>query len=95
MKDKIYVLIVCILFVLGGIGSGIVMLMTIIGSILSGKPFHIIYGANGPIPGTVPVFQTEFFAAFLLGILMIAAGIILLKMKKRLLKEEEKKEQKA
>ena len=91
MKNKIYIVIASILFIIGGINSGIIILMTTIGSLFSGKPFHIIYGANGPIPNSVPVFQTEFFAVFVLGILFMISGLILLKMRKKQGKENVKK----
>lgn len=83
MKNKKYLILSVISFVLGGGSFGIVILFGLFGSLLCGKPFHIINGSDGPIPACTSIFNTDFIWPFILGIVLLIIGIVLLIVHRR------------
>jgi len=88
MKNKKYLILSIISLVLGGGSFGIVVLFGLFGSLVCGKPFHIINGSNGPIPACTSIFNTDFIWPFLIGICLLSVGIIFIFIHKRNYKKE-------
>lgn len=83
MKNKKYLVLGIISLVLGSGIFGIVILFGLFGSLVCGKPFHIIKGGEGPILGCTSMFKTDFVWPFILGICLLVIGIILLIINKK------------
>lgn len=73
---KSYLVISIILFILGGINCGIVVLFSLFGSFMCTKPFYMISGSGGPIPSCISIFKTDFVWPLLVGVVLILLGII-------------------
>jgi len=76
MKNKKYLILSIISFILGGLSFGIVVLFALFGGLICGKPFHIISGYDGPIPVCTSIFNTEFIWPFIIGICLLCVAII-------------------
>ena len=76
MNKKSYLIISIISFILGVINCGIVILFSLFGSFMCGKPFYLINGSNGPIPACTSIFNTNFLWLFIIGICLLVFGII-------------------
>lgn len=83
MKNKKYLILSVISFVLGGGSFGIVILFGLFGSLFCGKPFHIVNGSNGSIPACTSIFNTDFIWPFIFGIVLLIIGIVFLIIHRR------------
>lgn len=78
MKNKIYLILSIISFVLGGGSFGIFLIMALLGSVMCFKPFQIVNGGEGPILSCTSIFNTEYVWPFIIGICLLIVGIILI-----------------
>ena len=76
MKNKKYLIISIIAFVLGGMSCGIVILFTFFGSLLCGEPFYMISGSDGPIPSCTSIINTDFIWPLAIGFVLLLTGIL-------------------
>lgn len=83
MNKKSYLVISIISFILGVINCGIVILFSLFGSFMCGKPFYMISGSNGPIPNCVSIFDTNFVWVLIMGFILLIVGILFLILYRR------------
>lgn len=84
MKNKnIYLVLSIIAFVLGGVNCGIIILFSLFGNFMCGKPFYMINGSNGPIPNCVSIFDTDFIWVLTIGFILLIIGILFLILYRR------------
>lgn len=81
MKKKIYLIISIISYIFGVGICGIFVLFSLFGSLLCGKPFYIINGADGPIPICTSIFITDFVWVLIIGIVLLLIGTIFMILK--------------
>lgn len=83
MKNKKYLILSIISFVLGGGSFAIVVLFGLFGTFMCGKPFYMISGSNGPIPACASIFNTDFIWVILISVILLIAGITLMVVYKK------------
>lgn len=78
MKNKKYLILSIISFILGGVSFCNFLMWALIGSIMCFKPFHIVNGGEGPILSCTSIFNTNFIWPFIIGICLLSVGIVLI-----------------